>query len=177
METRSIRTGSRPLTQITPSNVGNLGRAFTVDLNKFVPGIKKGQQTYPIVVNGMMYITSGDDQVFAVNAGTGDLIWHYAPDNIATFKNFGIVANRGVAYCDNRVFLLTLDMTIVALDPATGQQLARVPISQAVPGRPGELRVLGDERADLRRPPPDRRRRRVGVRGARVRDGVQHAVV
>ena len=40
----------------------------------------------------------------------------------------------GVAYCDNSVFLLTLDMTIVALDPATGQQLARVPISQAVPG-------------------------------------------
>jgi glucose dehydrogenase len=36
-----------------------------------------------------MYITSGDDQVFAVAAGTGDVIWHYAPDNIATFKNFG----------------------------------------------------------------------------------------
>ncbi len=123
-----------PLTSITPGNVGQLGRAFTVDLNKFVPGIKKGQQTYPIVVNGTMYITSGDDQVFAVNAGTGDLLWHYTPNNVATFKNFGIVANRGVAYCDNRVFLLTLDMTIVALDPATGQQLARVPISTAVPG-------------------------------------------
>jgi PQQ-dependent dehydrogenase (methanol/ethanol family) len=122
------------LSQINSSNVGNLGRAFTVDLNKFVPGIKKGQQTYPIVVNGVMYITSGDDQVFAVNAGTGDLIWHYAPDNIATFKNYGIVANRGVAYCDGRVFLLTLDMTIVALDPGTGQQLARVPIARAVPG-------------------------------------------
>ena len=59
------------LTQITPSNVDQLGRAFTVDLNKFVPGIKKGQQTYPIVVNGTMYITSGDDQVFAVNAANG----------------------------------------------------------------------------------------------------------
>jgi PQQ-dependent dehydrogenase (methanol/ethanol family) len=123
-----------PLTDITPSNVDQLGRAFTVDLNKVVPGIKKGQQTYPIVVNGTMYITSGDDQVFAVNAATGDVIWHYAPDNLATFKNFGIVANRGVAYCDNRVFLLTLDMTIVALDPANGNQLARVPISRAVPG-------------------------------------------
>ncbi len=123
-----------PLTSISPDNVGQLGRAFTVDLNKFVPGIKKGQQTYPIVINGTMYITSGDDQVFAVNAGTGDLLWHYAPNNVATFKNFGIVANRGVAYCDNRVYLLTLDMTIVALDPATGQQVARVPISKAVPG-------------------------------------------
>ena len=123
-----------PLTQINTSNVTQMGRAFTIDLNQFVPGIKKGQQDYPIVVNGVMYVTSGDDQVFAVNAATGAEIWHYAPNNVATFKNFGIVANRGVAYCDNRIFLLTLDMTIVALDPATGQQLARVPIADAVPG-------------------------------------------
>src|SRR5918912_430776 len=123
-----------PLTQITPGNLDQLGRAFTFDLNKAVPGIKKGEQSYPIVVNGTMFVTSGDDQVFAINAATGDLLWHYAPNNVATFKNFGIVANRGVAYCDNRVFLLTLDMTIVALDPKTGQQLARVPISKSVPG-------------------------------------------
>ena len=122
-----------PLDQITTSNVNQLGRQFTVDLNKIVPGIKKGQQTYPVVVNGKMYITSGDDQVFAVNAATGDVLWHYAPYNVAAFKNYGIVANRGVAYCDNRIYLLTLDMTIVALDPANGNQLARVPIADAVP--------------------------------------------
>jgi alcohol dehydrogenase (cytochrome c) len=123
-----------PLSDITPSNVDQLGRAFTVDLNKVIPGIKKGQQSYPIVIDGTMYITSGDDQVFAVNAANGNVLWHYQPDNVATFKNFGIVANRGVAYCDGRVFLLTLDMTIVSLDPATGKQLARVPIGRAVPG-------------------------------------------
>ena len=151
------------------------GRAFTVDLNKVVPGIKKGQQTYPIVVNGTMYITSGDDQVFAVNAATGDVLWHYAPYNLANFKNFGIVANRGVAYCDNRIFLLTLDMTIVALDPANGNQVARVPIARAVPGAIVELRLLGDERSDLCQSPSDRRRRRLRVRRARIRDGLQHA--
>jgi PQQ-dependent dehydrogenase (methanol/ethanol family) len=122
------------LTQVDPSNVGQLGRAFTVDLNKFAPGIKKGQQTYPIVVGNKMFVTSGDDQVFAVDASTGSLLWRYQPNNIATFKNFGIVANRGVAYCDGRVYLLTLDMTIVELNPSTGAQLARVPISHAVPG-------------------------------------------
>ena len=122
-----------PLDQITTSNVDQLGRAFTIDLNKVIPGIKKGQQTYPVVVNGTMYITSGDDQVFAVNAATGDVLWQYAPYNLATFKNYGIVANRGVAYCDKRIFLLTLDMTIVELDPANGHQLARVPIARAVP--------------------------------------------
>ena len=56
-----------PLTQITPGNVDQLGRVFTADLNRFVPGIKKGQQSYPVVVNGTMFVTSGDDQVFAVN--------------------------------------------------------------------------------------------------------------
>ena len=123
-----------PLTQISPSNIDQLGRVFTADLNKVVPGIKKGQQSYPIVIDGKMYITSGDDQVFAVNGTTGDLLWHYAPNNVATFKNYGIVANRGVAYCDGKIFLLTLDMTIVALDPATGNQLARVAIAKTVPG-------------------------------------------
>ncbi len=123
-----------PLTQITPGNVSQLGRAFTFDLNKAVPGIKKGQQSYPIVVNGTIYVTSGDDQVFAVNGVTGTMIWHYAPDNVGTFKNYGIVVNRGVSYCDGKLFLLTLDMTLVALDPATGNQIGRVAIGHAVPG-------------------------------------------
>jgi alcohol dehydrogenase (cytochrome c) len=122
------------LTQITPGNVTQLGRIFTFDLNKIVPGIKKGQQSYPIVVDGTIYVTSGDDQVFAVNGVTGAPVWHYAPDNVATFKNYGIVANRGVSYCDGKLFLLTLDMTLVALNPATGDQIARVPIGRAVPG-------------------------------------------
>jgi len=123
-----------PLTQITPDNVSQLGRAFTFDLNKIVPGIKKGQQSYPIVVDGTIYVTSGDDQVFAVNGVTGAPVWHYAPDNVAVFKNYGIVVNRGVTYCDGKLFLLTLDMTLVALDPATGNQLGRVAIGHAVPG-------------------------------------------
>ncbi len=122
------------LTQITPDNVSQLGRAFTFDLNKAVPGIKKGQQSYPIVVNGTIYVTSGDDQVFAVNGVTGAMLWHYTPDNVATFKNYGIVANRGVSYCDGKLFLLTLDMTLVSLDPSTGNQLGRVSIGKAVPG-------------------------------------------
>src|SRR3954471_16894690 len=123
-----------PLTQISPDNVGQLGRVFTFDVNRVIPGIKKGQQSYPVVVNGTIYFTSADDQVFAVNGTNGNLLWKWAPDNVATFKNYGIVANRGLAYCDGRLFLLTLDMTVVALNPATGDQIARVPIGGAVPG-------------------------------------------
>jgi alcohol dehydrogenase (cytochrome c) len=123
-----------PASEITPSNVGQLGRAFIVDLNKIIPGIKKGQQSYPLEVNNTLYFTSGNDQVFAVNASTGDLFWKWAPSNLAVFANFGIVANRGVAYCNNRIFELTLDMQIAALDANTGKLLQEVPIAKAVPG-------------------------------------------
>jgi len=49
------------------------------------------------------------------------------------FKNFGIVANRGLAYCDGRLFITQLDMKIVALRPSDGQVLATTSISQDVP--------------------------------------------
>src|SRR4051794_25381486 len=123
-----------PLTEITPSNVDQLGRAYIFDLNRIIPGVKKGMQAYPIIVGGKMYVTTGDGRVFAFNAATGDMLWQWAPDNIASFLNFGIVANRGVAVCDGRVFMLTLDMTIVSLDQQTGKLLARIPIARAVPG-------------------------------------------
>ena len=79
-------------------------------------------------------MTTNDDNVFALNATTGAVKWRWQPDNVAVFRNFGIVANRGVALCDGHVFVLTLDMTIVSLDPATGKLERRVPIAKAVPG-------------------------------------------
>src|SRR3954470_21881730 len=62
-----------PLTEITPSNVDQLGRAYIFDLNRIIPGVKKGMQSFPIVIDGKMYVTSGDGRVFAINAATGDL--------------------------------------------------------------------------------------------------------
>ena len=123
-----------PLTQITPHNVDQLGRLFTVDFRQIDPSIRRGEQSYPVESNGTLYVTTNDDNVFALNATTGAVKWRWQPDNVAVFRNFGIVANRGVALCDGHVFLLTLDMTIVSLDPATGQLEQRVPIAKAVPG-------------------------------------------
>src|SRR5436309_13349060 len=58
------QTRYSPAAEITPSNVTNLGRSFIVDLNKINPGIKKGQQSYPLEVNGVIYFTSANDQAF-----------------------------------------------------------------------------------------------------------------
>jgi PQQ-dependent dehydrogenase (methanol/ethanol family) len=123
-----------PLTQITPSNVDRLERVYMVDFQKIDPGVRRGEQSYPVVANGTMYLTTNDNNVWALDAATGKVKWRWTPDDVAVFRNFGIVANRGVALCDGHVFVLTLDMTIAQLNPANGHLERRVPIAKAVPG-------------------------------------------
>jgi alcohol dehydrogenase (cytochrome c) len=123
-----------PLTQIDPGNVGRLRRAFMVDFQSIDPGVRRGEQSYPVESKGTLYMTTNDDNVWALDATTGKVKWRWTPDDVAVFRNFGIVANRGVALCDNHVFVLTLDMTIAQLNPATGHLQRRVAIAKAVPG-------------------------------------------
>jgi len=123
-----------PLTDITPGNVDQLGRLYTVDFQKLDPGVRRGEQSYPVVANGTLYMTTNDGNVWALSATTGDVKWRWTPDDVAVFRNFGIVANRGVAVCDGHVFMLTLDMTIVQLDARTGHLQRRIPIARDVPG-------------------------------------------
>ncbi|MGZ4389914.1 MAG: hypothetical protein ACXVZL_11090, partial [Gaiellaceae bacterium] len=106
-----------PLTQIGTGNVGQLGRLFTVDFRQIDSSVRRGEQSYPVESNGTLYLTTNDDNVWALDATTGKVKWRWTPDDVAVFRNFGIVANRGVALCDGHVFVLTLDMTIASLDP------------------------------------------------------------
>ncbi len=126
------RHSSASLIDVT--NVSQLGRLFTVDFLKIDPTLKRGQQSFPIVVDGKLYVTTGDANVFSIDATNGKVNWRWAPASTAVFKNFGIVANRGVAVCGGHVYVLLLDMTIVQLDAATGALVKQVPIGKAVPG-------------------------------------------
>ena len=123
-----------PLTQITKDNIDGLGRIYTVNFRTFDPIARLGEQSYPVVKNGVMYVTTGEGKVYALDAATGKLIWKWYPDNVAVFNKAGIVANRGVAVCDGRVFVLNIDMTITMLNQQTGALMKRVPISRDVPG-------------------------------------------
>ncbi len=123
-----------PLTQITPANVADLGRAYTIDFHAVDPDVRRGEQSYPLAVGGTLYVTTNDANVFAIDGATGKILWHYKPANSGLFKNFGIVANRGLAYCDGALFLLTLDMHLNKLNPANGALLGRVAIGASVPG-------------------------------------------
>jgi alcohol dehydrogenase (cytochrome c) len=122
------------LTQITKDNIDQLGRMFTLNFRSVDPIARLGEQSYPVVSGDRMYVTTGEGKTYALDATTGKVIWRWYPDNIAVFNKAGIVANRGVAVCDGKVFVLNIDMTITMLNQNTGELIKRVPISSAVPG-------------------------------------------
>jgi len=121
-----------PADEITKDNVGQMGLSWSVDFKKEDPDVPLGQQTFPVVVDGTLYATTHFNHIFAMDAKTGEVKWHYKPSAIGAFKNFGLSNNRGVAYCDGKVYMLTLDMRIIAVDAATGKQAMEVPIYRDV---------------------------------------------
>jgi alcohol dehydrogenase (cytochrome c) len=122
-----------PLTQITPGNVDDLGRVYSLNFQRLDPDVRRGQQSFPLAIGGRLFVSTNDANVFALDGATGKVIWQYKPPNSAVFKNFGIIANRGLAYCGGRLFIAQLDMKIVALRPSDGKVLDTVAISQDVP--------------------------------------------
>jgi alcohol dehydrogenase (cytochrome c) len=122
-----------PLTQITPANVSQLERVYNIDFQKIDPDVRRGQQSYPLAIGGKLYVTTNDDNVFALDGATGKVIWQYKPPNSGMFKNFGIVANRGLAYCNGRLFISQLDLKLVALRPSDGKVLAVTALGNDVP--------------------------------------------
>jgi PQQ-dependent dehydrogenase (methanol/ethanol family) len=122
-----------PFTGITKENVGELGIAWSLDFLAEDESIPPANQSYPIVIDGVVYVTTTFNHVFALDAKTGDIKWHWAPENIGFFKNFGVSANRGVAVGDGSVFIMTLDMHIYKLDQATGEQQQVLQIWDVVP--------------------------------------------
>jgi alcohol dehydrogenase (cytochrome c) len=123
-----------PLTQIDKGNIDQLGRIYTLNFRTLDPIARLGEQSYPVVVGNRMYVTTGEGKTYALDATTGNVIWKWYPDNVAVFNKAGIVANRGVAVCDGKVFVLNIDMTITMLNASNGNVIKRVPISSAVPG-------------------------------------------
>jgi quinohemoprotein ethanol dehydrogenase len=109
------------LTQITRENVTTLKGAWVTHLGSGL-GPKYSLETTPIVKDGVMYVTTGNDDVFALDARTGALIWQHKS---GIDQNISTVCcgwdNRGAAIGDGKVFLGQLDGRFVALDAKTGR--------------------------------------------------------
>jgi len=104
-----------PHRQINAGNVRNLVPAWT-----FQTGVPDGLQATPLLANGILYLTTAWNHVFAIDARTGEEIWHYRRALPTALKYCCGPVNRGVAILDDTLFLGTLDAHLVALDARTG---------------------------------------------------------
>jgi quinohemoprotein ethanol dehydrogenase len=108
-----------PLEKINVGNVKQLGLAWSYDLD----AAHRAQESTPLVIDGVMYVTSAWSKVFALNAKTGAAIWTYDPK---VPGRVGVNAccdavNRGAAAWQGRIYSGTLDGRLLALDAATGK--------------------------------------------------------
>ena len=106
------------LDQINVGNVANLKPAWVFEYDT-----NRGQETTPIVVDGVAYVTSAWSKVYALNAKTGEQIWAYDPKvpGEAGIKPCCDVINRGAAVYKGRVYSATIDGRLMALDARTGK--------------------------------------------------------
>jgi alcohol dehydrogenase (cytochrome c) len=102
--------------QINTSNVAKLAPAFI-----FQTEVRESMETSPIVVNGVMFLTTSYNHVYAVDAVTGQEFWHYKHKMGPITTYCCGPNNRGVAVLDDTLYMGTLDAKLVALDAKTGK--------------------------------------------------------
>jgi len=107
-----------PATQINTKNVAKLKPAF-----QFQTAVLESMETAPIVVDGVMFITTSYNHVYALDATTGKEFWHYKHKLGSVTTYCCGPNNRGVAVLGDRLYMGTLDSKLVALDAKTGKLL------------------------------------------------------
>lgn len=110
-----------PLEQINAGDVSNLHPVAIVQT-----GYTASFENTPVVVNGVMYVSTpmvnGKQAVLAIDATTGQTLWTYVYNDAYNQICCG-PENRGVAVAYGKVYLLTIDDHLVALNARTGQEL------------------------------------------------------
>jgi quinohemoprotein ethanol dehydrogenase len=116
--------------QINPSNVASLQPAWIFHTK--VTSMNTSFESQPIIVDGVMYVTSPHGHVFALEAASGALKWTFNPE-IPPLSELAICCgqtNRGVAVGNGKVFVGQLDATLVALDASSGRVLWKVTVDR-----------------------------------------------
>ena len=111
-----------PLTEINRDNVANLRGVWRASLGGSGMGPRSANQAQPIVHEGVVYIVTGDNDAFAIDIDTGNVLWEYeahVDPNVA--RPCCGWAARGVGLGDGKIFVGQLDAKLVALDQRTGK--------------------------------------------------------
>jgi alcohol dehydrogenase (cytochrome c) len=117
-----------PLTQIDTTNVATLAPAWVNH-----SGIPHSSESNPVVVDGVMYLSTALNHVLALDAATGAKRWEYAHKYRTTVDCCAAV-NRGVTVYGGRVFMGTVDARLVALDARNGHLLWDVTVGDNMLG-------------------------------------------
>jgi len=109
--------GYSPLDQINTQNVSRLRPVWS-----FATGEARVHESAPIVNNGVMFVTTPMNQVIAIDARTGNLLWRYRrqrPEGASVPHD----TNRGVALYGDKVYFAAGEAVLVALDAKTGKEI------------------------------------------------------
>jgi quinohemoprotein ethanol dehydrogenase len=110
------------LDQINASNVSQLKGIWLTHLRKSAMAAKYSAEGTPIEWKGVLYVPTGEDDVFAVSVDTGEILWQYKANLDQTISTVCCGwESRGVAIGDGKVYIGQLDGKLVALDQKSGQ--------------------------------------------------------
>ncbi len=112
-----------PLQQIDRQNVGRLKALWHINLGSGLE-LRHNNQAQPLVYDGVIYIVSGEDDVFAISVDTGKVLWEYR-SGLKEADAFVccLWVSRGLALGDGKIFLGRVDGVLLALDQRTGKVL------------------------------------------------------
>ncbi len=125
-----------PLDQINTGNIQNLKLVW-----RYHTGKVGTFQASPIIVNGVMYISTPFNDVIALDAASGKALWHYRHKLESEDFCCG-PANRGVAVGHGKVYIATIDARLIALDQDNGKVLWDIPITDPHAGKAELLEPL-----------------------------------
>ncbi|KRB80953.1 alcohol dehydrogenase [Sphingomonas sp. Root710] len=142
------------LNSVNTTTVKDLKPAWSFDFDT-----TRGQESEPLVVDGVMYVTTAWSKVFALDAATGRKLWSYDPEvpGEAAVYTCCDVVNRGAAYFAGKIYVGTIDARLIALDAKTGKPVwtvrtAEPGTSYSITGAPRVMRgkvVIGNGGAEF----------------------------
>ena len=125
-----LNTRYQDVDQITPANASQLKPAWVFHTGEIAD--HESFEASPIVVDGTMYVPTGRNNLFALDAATGKQKWVYHPNDMPPPGKLSVCCgldNRGVAYGAGKVYMARLDGVLVAVDANTGKKAWETPIA------------------------------------------------